>query len=204
MVHYAVCAKKLAENMKKQIDELTKLPVQYFDNYSLLATTGILFEILVWCIRSQTLELSVFMQTVAVGTVQVTILQTAAEYFRPDGNAGFGLRLAAALAHYAFFSALICMQIEMSVPMTAYALLLGAGFWLAAIFETGFRGKKKFLFMTGLMLGWGIMRRIMADAYESTGFSCRGLILTNLLLFLLLAFLWHVCRNVPQKRKAVR
>ena len=117
---------------------------------------------------------------------------------------GFALVLAAALVHYVFFSALICMQVEMSVPPAAYAALLGAGFWLAAICETCFRGKKQLLFLTGLMLGWGIMRRIMADAYESTGFSCRGLILTNLLLFLLLAFLWHVCRNVPQKRKAVR
>ena len=118
---------------RQWIEELAALPVSYFCNYCLLAAAGIAFEYAVFLMRYGNWLPAYGTQSLIVASVQVTILQTAAEYFRAEGPAGFALRLAAAAAHFAFFTALILLQLDVRIPTGQFCAMLGVLFWIVAI-----------------------------------------------------------------------
>lgn len=180
---------------RQWIGELAALPVSYFCNYCLLAAAGIAFEYAVFLMRYGNWLPAYGTQSLIVASVQVTILQTAAEYFRAEGPAGFALRLTAAAAHFAFFTALILLQLDVRIPTGQFCAMLGVLFWIVAINETRFRGKGRLILLPLLIFGIMLVRPFLEDAAEDQKISGRMLAAANAVLFLILYRTWTVCRG---------
>lgn len=186
----------------KWIDDLAALPVRYFCNYSLLAAVGLAFECTVCLVRHGNWMPAYGIQSMIVATVQVTIVQTAVEYFRAEGPVGFFPRLAAAAAHFALFTLLILLQLDLTIPFGYYCAMFGILFWIMAIDETRLRGKWRLLLLPLLIFGIMVARPFLEDAAEARQFSGRILFLVNVILFLILWRTWAVRRKktaVPAK-----
>lgn len=183
-------------NVMKWIDDLAALPVRYFCNYSLLAVVGLAFEYAVWLVRHGNWMPAYGIQSMIVVAVQVTIVQTAAEFFRAEGPAGFFPRLAAAAAHFALFTLLILLQLDLTIPLGGYFAMFGIIFWLLAIEET--RLSSRWWMLLGLpLLIFGIMvaRPFLEDAFEARKFPGRPLLIANVILFLILRQTWSARRK---------
>ena len=171
------------------VEKLAALPVRYFCNYSLLGGLGIAFELLVFGIRSGW-EVSAGIQGIAVTAMLVTILQTAVEYFTPEGSAGFTLRLGAALVHSVFFSALILAQISIEMSMLTICGLLGILFWALIFCQIRFPGKGNFLLLPILFFSIFLLLPAL-EATQEPWISPKVLIIGNILLFLFACIAWH-------------
>ena len=182
----------------KCVEKLAALPVRYFCNYSLLGGIGIAFELLVFGIRSGW-EISAGIQGIAVAAMLVTILQTAVEYFTPEGDAGFALRLGAALGHSVFFSALILAQISIEMPMLSLCGLLGILFWALIFCQIKFPGKGNFLLLPVLFFSIFLLLPALETTQEQW-ISPKVLIIGNILLFLFACIAWHK-RNCNATKK---
>ncbi|MBQ4335819.1 MAG: hypothetical protein IJC34_01355 [Lentisphaeria bacterium] len=188
--------------MKKYMEELAALPVRYFCNYCLLGGLGILFELLVFGIRSGWI-VSAEIQAMAAATMLVTILQTAAEYFIPEGNAPFLYRLGAALGHLIFFSALILLQIEADMSVSIVCGLLGLLFWALVFCQIRFPGKGNFLMLPSLFFCIFLLLPALADG-QMWIMAPKTLIVGNILLFLFACFAWHGRnRNATRKEQTL-
>lgn len=173
----------------KYIEKLAALPVRYFCNYCLLGGLGIAFELLVFGIRSGW-DISAGIQGIAVAAILVTIQQTAVEYFTPGGNAGFMLRLGAALGHTAFFTALILAQISTGMPFFTICGLLGILFWALIFCQIRFPGKGNFLLLPILFFSIFLLLPALENMQEQI-ISPEILIIGNIFLFLFACIAWH-------------
>ena len=184
----------------KYIEELAALPVRYFCNYSLLGGLGVAFELLVFGIRQGGLDLSANIQAITVAAMLVTILQTAAEYFIPQGKAGFLPRLAASVGHMIIFTGLILLQINVEMPTFAICGLLGILFWIQIFFQICFSGKGNFLLLPSLFFAIFLLLPAL-DGAAAHLFTPKAQIIGNILLFLFVCTAWYKRNSNATKKE---
>ena len=186
----------------KFLDVLKELPVRYFCNYCLLGGVGIAFEVLVFMIRAG-VDVSPEMQMPAAAVLLISILQTGAEFFIPEGDRQFFPRLAAALVHTVFFSALVLLQLHLDMPLAVASGLLGLLFWALAFCQIRFPGKGNFLMLPALFFGIFLLLPVLAGALTWL-WSPVTLAASNILLFLLTCAAWHKnLRSITKKESAL-
>ncbi len=182
------------------IRDLAGLPVRYFCNYALLGGCGIVFELLVLGGRRKWVSLELSEETLLLSTMIAVILQTGAEYFRPDGGAGFLPRLAAGGVHFAFFTLLVVLQVHLDLSLAGIFGFLSCLFLFLAAYEARFRGKggivAVFFVFLALMLS---LQPDLADLSLMV-LSGRNEIIVNVLLLVVLYSSW-VKRLERQRKK---
>ena len=183
----------------KCIDELKTLQVRYVCNYMLMGGLGVAFEILVFGIRFGHWLVPGYWQDLAVSAMLVAILQTAAEFFRPEDGAEFGVRFSAALVHLLFFGGLILGQVELNAPLKIYGLLFVMLFAALAFCETQFHGKGLYLLLPALFF---LIFQLFPAVNAASGRRFPETILAgaDALLFLLLYCAW--VRRADRKKNA--